>query len=127
MRIIIAEDAADCRAILSKAIAQQGDRQVVVAENGADAWWHLSDPTQKFDLAILDVNMPGVDGLKLLGRIRQDSRTGALPVILCTASTDRITVAGAANLGVTSYIVKPVNATTLLQKISSVEATMIAA
>jgi len=127
MRIIIADDAADCRAILSKAIAQQGDRQGVVAESGADAWWHLSDPTQKFDLAILNVNMPGVDGLKPLGRIRQDSRTRPLPVILCTASTDRSTVAGAANLGITSYIVKPVNPTTLLQKISSVEATVIAA
>lgn len=127
MRILIAEDSPDARALLEKVITSQPDRQIVFATDGAAAWWHLTNPNDKFDAGIFDISMPGVDGLALLARVRKDPRFTNFPVIVCTGNTDRATVSGAASLNITSYIVKPVNPASLLQKLAALEAKLVLA
>lgn len=63
----------------------------------------------KPDLLILDINMPEVNGLEILARIREDDDLRFLPVLVLTASSDRETRLTALNLGATDFLSKPVD------------------
>lgn len=60
-------------------------------------------------LVLLDLKLPKVDGLQVLKQIKNDSRTRAIPVILLTSSKEESDMAAGYQLGVNSYIQKPVN------------------
>ncbi len=60
-------------------------------------------------LVLLDLNLPKVDGLEVLGRIKADSRTRSIPVVVLTSSREEHDVAACYEMGVNSYIAKPVD------------------
>jgi two-component system, response regulator len=66
-------------------------------------------------VVLLDLKLPKVDGLKMLRRMRADTRTQAIPVVLLTASPDEHELVESAQLGIHSYLVKPLDITQLLQ------------
>lgn len=106
MRILIAEDDPFSLKILRLMLATEDRYEVVGVSDGLAAWREL-DEGLGFNLCIFDLMMPGLDGLELTRRMRQDPRFSEQRVIFCTALNDRETIDRAVGLGVSHYIVKP--------------------
>jgi DNA-binding response OmpR family regulator len=70
------------------------------------------------DLILLDVNMPGIDGIETLRRLKEDSRTSGIPVIMLTGVDDSKTARAAMHEYAEQYITKPVERKVLLAKIA---------
>ena len=91
--------------------------ELVVAEDGQEALDYVfgagayagRDVTQLPALVLLDLKLPRVGGLEVLRRIRADERTRRLPVVILTTSQEEQDVAASYDLGVNSYIRKPVD------------------
>ena len=85
--------------------------RLVVAEDGEAALEYLGreGPDKLPALALLDLNLPRLSGLEVLQRIRADARTRRLPVVILTSSKEEQDVAAGYDLGVNSYIRKPVD------------------
>ncbi|HSC46814.1 MAG TPA: response regulator [Gammaproteobacteria bacterium] len=112
--ILVVDDDAEIRALISEYLTRQGFRVTAVADgsamNGA-----LEDG--RFDLVVLDVMLPGEDGISLCRKLRSRSR---IPIIMLTArgeETDRIT---GLETGADDYLAKPFNPRELLARINSV-------
>jgi two-component system chemotaxis response regulator CheY len=119
MRILIADDEAECRNLLRDMFIDEPNIELTMAHDGAEAWWLLTEPNRRFDLGIFDLRMPNVDGLKLIERIRTASHARHMPVILCTGTSDRDTVGRAARLAINHYVVKPYKPEAMREKIQA--------
>lgn len=101
------------RALLKNAIRNE----LVVAEDGQEALDYLfgegryagRDVAEQPVLVLLDINLPRVGGFEVLRRIRADSRTRRLPVVILTSSKEQEDVARGYDSGTNSYIRKPVD------------------
>ncbi|MCX8085283.1 MAG: response regulator [Rhodocyclaceae bacterium] len=83
-------------------------------QTSSEAAWEKLAAGERYDLAILDLMMPGLDGLELLRRIRADIRHAALPVVIQTAASHPEQIEAARAAGASHYLVKPFEADTLL-------------
>jgi CheY-like chemotaxis protein len=81
--------------------------ELVMAETGEQAWAVLQASPDKFDAVLLDRMMPGIDGIEVLRRVRQDSRFQLLPVIMQTAASSPAQVAEGLGAGAFYYLTKP--------------------
>lgn len=114
MRLLIAEDEPEMARLLLRALGAEG-YTVDGVQNGQEAWEKIRGTA--YDAAVLDIMMPGLDGLTLLGRMRQAGI--AIPVLLLTAKDaieDR--VAGL-NTGADDYLIKPFSMDELIARIYS--------
>lgn len=99
----------------------QIDIDVVVAEDGQEALDYLLGkegvgPHQP-DLVLLDINLPKVNGLEVLRRIRMERSTRRLPVVILTSSIIAADVAASYDLGANGYLRKPINFTEFVAQI----------
>ena len=102
-RILIVDDEPQACQILSRLIRHLG-HQTEWKTGGADALTYID--STPLDLVILDVMMPGMDGMEVLRRLRADPKTGSLPVVMFSAVADRNFIAEAIRKGATDYWVK---------------------
>jgi two-component system response regulator len=79
---------------------------VYLFEQGADAEWQNHS---KPKIILLDLKLPKVSGLEVLERLKQDPRTRTIPVVVLTSSNQERDMVASYNLGVNSYIVKPID------------------
>lgn len=107
MNILIAEDEALHRDLLTGILAQWPEHKVTLVEDGLAAWKLLTDPKSLFDLVFLDVKMPKLGGLELLQRLRESATRRSAKFVICSAVHDRATISQAVLLGARRYIVKP--------------------
>jgi diguanylate cyclase (GGDEF)-like protein len=105
-RILIVDDIADNRTILLRRFQRQGF-DVVEADSGLQALELIE--SEEFDLVLLDVMMPGINGLEALKRIRSQKSASTLPVIMVTAKSESENVVEALGLGANDYVTKPVD------------------
>jgi two-component system, response regulator len=88
-------------------VARDGEEALeFIFGEGAHAGRHLNDGPR---LILLDLKLPKVDGLEVLKRVKNDERTKAIPVVVLTSSKEQKDVVESYQLGVNSYIVKPVD------------------
>lgn len=118
--ILLVEDNPDDEALTLRALDKSGvDKQVVVVHDGVEALEYLfatgeyagRDPNVLPQLVLLDLKLRKVDGLEVLRRIRADERTRRLPVVILTSSKEEEDVVASYDLGVNSYVQKPVDST----------------
>ena len=88
----------------------------VEADNGFTALEALG--RNQCDLALVDVNMPGMDGLTLTRRLRADPRTNKMPVILCSTLVKEVDRKAGVEAGADAYITKPPDAAALIAAIA---------
>jgi len=116
-KVLVADDDPIFRhLVVARLVKLQG--HAVESEDGADAWHQLS--TQPFDAAIIDLNMPGLDGVALVQCIRGHQRTRHLPVVVITSQKDADTIKACLEAGATAFITKPVNWSLFEQHLGSV-------
>ena len=101
--ILVVDDEADVREVIQLNLEREG-YEVVTAADGQSALDRLR--SEPFDAAILDVMMPGMDGLALCRAIRQDSRLSALPVLLLTARDSEMDQIVGLEVGADDFISK---------------------
>jgi len=107
MRVLIVDDDRISRVILRRMLEMLGSKlELTEAEDGQDAWEKL-DAGLMPDLCFLDINMPRLDGVELLKRIRADGRFSRLKVCFCSAVRDRQTIMQAAAFQPDFYVLKP--------------------
>ena len=104
--VLVADDDPFSRAMAVSRLAVL-DVSVIEAENGEKAMLALQD--HKIDLAIIDLEMPVIDGFMLLGCIRGHPRLKHIPVVVLTGREDREAMAQALSNGATSFLQKPLN------------------
>ena len=114
-KILVVEDSPVMRDLIGSLIDELGGFEITAVENGLQALRVL--PSENFDLIVTDINMPMMDGLKLIGMVRKDARHKDVPIIVVTtegAIEDR--ERGLA-LGADAYLVKPIDASAVVAKV----------
>lgn len=122
IRFLVVDDFSTMRRIVRDILNELGYARVEEAEDGVDALEKLR--SGQFDFVISDWNMPNMDGLTLLQRIRADPALAGLPVLLVTAEAKKENIVQAAQAGASGYVVKPFSAATLNEKLAKIVAKM---
>lgn len=118
MKILIAEDDDVSRMLLRGFLQAPPESHTVIEATSGHEAWSAIQANEDIDLCIFDVMMPDMSGLDLLTRVRQTPSRANLPVVLCTALNDRVTVARAVSLKVTQYLVKPFTRAKVIDRIN---------
>ena len=119
MQILIDDDYKTMLRIIRNLLKQLGFDNVDEATDGSAALAKLR-ANDGYGLVISDWNMEPMTGLQLLKEVRSDEKLKETPFIMVTAESKSENVIAAKQAGVSNYIVKPFNATTLKQKMSAV-------
>ena len=112
---LVVEDSPMMRQLLVFALARIKKLKVTEAEDGVDGLRKLAG--DRFDLVITDINMPIMDGLKLVKRIRSDETHKDVPIIIITTEGSQEDRQRAMALGATAYITKPIQAPQVIAKV----------
>src|SRR5215470_18512154 len=106
-RILVVDDNDDNRYTLTLYLDLEGYANVETAHDGEDAIARLK--TDRFDLVLLDVQMPKVDGYQVLAWIKEQAELRDLPVIMISALNEMSSVVRCIELGAVDYLLKPFN------------------
>jgi len=112
-RILITEDSPTMRQLLVFALKRLKDVEIVEASDGMDGLRKVT--SDHFDLALIDINMPVMDGLKLISLIRGEESLKEMPIIVITTEGAREDRERALSLGADEYLTKPIQANRVLQ------------
>jgi two-component system chemotaxis response regulator CheY len=103
--ILIVEDSATTRALIRAVIDELGDFDTVEASSGFEALKML--PQQEYDLIITDINMPDINGLELIGFVKNNPRFTRLPIVIVSTERSEEDRNRGMALGADAYVTKP--------------------
>ena len=112
---LVVEDSPMMRQLLVFALSRVKNLKVTEADDGVDGLRKLAGA--KFDLILTDINMPIMDGLKLVKRVRSDPMHKDTPIIIITTEGSTEDRQRAMALGANAYITKPIQAPQVIAKV----------
>jgi two-component system chemotaxis response regulator CheY len=112
---LVVEDSPMMRQLIVFALARIRNMAVTEADDGIAGLKRLA--SERFDIIITDINMPIMDGLKLVKRVRMDERHKDTPVIVITTEGSSEDRERAMALGASAYITKPIQAPQVIAKV----------
>ena len=112
---LVVEDSPMMRQLLVFALSRVKNLKVTEADDGVDGLRKLAG--NKFDLILTDINMPIMDGLKLVKRIRTDPQHKDTPIVIITTEGSQEDRQRALQLGANAYITKPIQAPQVIAKV----------
>jgi two-component system, chemotaxis family, chemotaxis protein CheY len=114
-RCLVVEDSPMMRQLIVFALNRVRELEVTEADDGVDAMRKLA--TGKYDIVLTDINMPIMDGLKLVKRIRSDEVHKQVPIVIITTEGAQEDRTRALALGANAYITKPIQAPVVIAKV----------
>ena len=117
LRALVVDDSQAMRRSLVFALQRLGGLHCEEAADGAEGLKKLTHA--RYDLVLTDINMPLMDGLKLIHHIRQSDAHRSVPVVVITTEAAAADRSRAMALGASAYLVKPVQAHTVLETVKS--------
>ena len=121
-RFLVVEDSPTMRQMISFSLKRFQNVQIIEAVDGLDALRKLAGP-EKIDLILTDINMPVMDGLKLVSMVRQNASLRDIPIIIITTEGAEEDRERGLALGANAYIAKPIQSSHLIRTISELLAT----
>jgi two-component system, response regulator len=107
--ILLVEDNPNDAELTQRALRKsEVNAHLAVARDGAEALEYLFGAHPRPRVVFLDLKLPKIDGIEVLRRLRADSRTRSIPVVVLTSSQEERDISESYGLGVNSYVVKPV-------------------
>ncbi|MEE9291991.1 MAG: response regulator [Acidobacteriota bacterium] len=114
---LVVEDSPMMRQLIAFSLRRLQGCRVIEAVDGVDALKKLT--TDKIDLVVTDINMPMMDGLKLVTLIRGNARMKSLPIVIVTTEGAEADRERGLALGANAYIAKPIQPSDLLRTVTS--------
>lgn len=118
LRCLVVEDSPMMRKLVVAALERVGELDIAEADDGLAALKRLAE--QRFDLIVTDLNMPILDGLKLIRRVRDDAAHRATPIVVVTTERAEADRSRAMSLGANAYVTKPIQAEELAAAVARV-------
>jgi two-component system chemotaxis response regulator CheY len=112
-KILVVDDSPTMRQLIVFALNRIPGLQIVEAGDGVAALKKLS--AESFDLLLTDINMPIMDGLKLVSLIRNDSQYKSMPVVVVTTEGAQLDRERAIAIGANEYIIKPIQTARIIE------------
>jgi len=112
INILIVEDSPTMRQLISFALKRIRGVRIVEAGDGVDGLKKIS--AEKFDMIFTDINMPVMDGLKLISLVREDANQKGVPIVVITTEGAQEDRQRALALGANDYITKPIQPNRIL-------------
>ena len=119
MKLLVVDDSSTMRRIIKNTLARLGYKDVLEGADGVEGWNSL-DSNPDVEMLITDWNMPEMNGLELVKKVRADDRFKDLPIIMVTTEGGKAEVITALKAGVNNYIVKPFTPQVLKEKLGAV-------
>jgi len=116
-RVLIVDDEADNRELLSIMLGWEGFVTRTAADGEQALLSVAADPP---DVILVDLMMPGIDGLELTAKLKQNAESNGIPVIMLSAMNDSATRKRALSSGAAAYVSKPVDRSELCEQVRSV-------
>jgi two-component system chemotaxis response regulator CheY len=119
LKLLVVDDSSTMRRIIKNTLARLGYKDVLEGADGVEGWEQL-DHNPDIEMLITDWNMPEMNGLELVKKVRADARFKDLPIIMVTTEGGKAEVITALKAGVNNYIVKPFTPQVLKEKLGAV-------
>ncbi len=116
MKILLVDDSATMRRIQKTQLNNLGIKDIVEAENGDDALDKLYS-NMPVDVILMDWNMPVMDGMTCLKKVRENASYKNVKIVMCTSESEKNKVIEAIKAGANNYIVKPFAPEALKEKL----------
>jgi len=115
--ILVVEDSPTMRQLISFAIKRIPQSRIIEATDGVDALKKLS--SEKIDIILADINMPIMDGLKLVSLVRNNPSYKNIPIIIITTEGAEEDKNKALAIGANAYLTKPIQTQELMKLVNS--------